>query len=262
MLKKIMLNNNQHKELWDQWFKLRNSETKNSLIINYIWLVKFVLSKMNLPNNSILTDTDFLGIGVLGLHETLERYNLERGVKFESYAIPRIKGIIKDELRKLDWLSRNTRKKAHEYLAATEAVQTKEGREVTQEEIRQKLDVNPETYSRYIKAAAAARASISFSENKHITLEGEEIDILETIPDPDGNDFLEDLVDKERVEFLTNYIINLKRKPRLVMSLYYYEELTFKEIGKTLELTESRVCQIHSKVIKELRQTLFKLENA
>jgi len=257
-----MVNKNQHIEIWEQWFDTRDGEVKNDLIINYIWLVKFVLSKMNLPTNSLLSETDFLGIGVLGLHETIERYNLERGVKFESYAIPRIKGIIKDELRKLDWLSRNTRKKAQEYLNATEELQTQEGREVTQEEIRQKLDVNPDTYNRYIKAAAAARASISFSENKHITLEGDEIDILETIPDPEENDYLSDLVDKERIQFLADYIVKLDRKPRLVMSLYYYEELTFKEIGKTLELTESRVCQIHTKVIKELRKTLFKLENA
>lgn len=250
-------------EVWESYLSTRKSEDKNELILNYVWLVKYVLSKMNLPHNSILETGDFIAIGVLGLHETIERFSLDRGVKFESYAIPRIKGIIKDEMRKLDWLSRSTRKKAHEFRNAAEELQNKEGREVSSDEIMKKLNVDSQTYMKYLSAAAAAKATVNFNENTNVTtIDGEELDIFETVADEDAIDSLESLADKERIEFLIDYIQGLKQKPRLVMTLYYYEELTFKEIGKAIELTESRVCQIHTKVIKDIRKRLKELENA
>lgn len=248
--------------LWETYFSRRSEKEKNQLIMNYIWLVKYVLNKMSLPSNSILDEEDFLAIGVLGLNETIERFNSERGVKFESYAIPRIRGIIKDELRKLDWLSRNTRKKAHEFMNAADRLQIEEGREVTPEEIMVKLNVDPSTYKKYLQAAAAAKATISFNESKTVSVDGEEFDIFDTIADKDAIDFLDEIVDKERIDFLANYIQELNKKHRLVMSLYYYEELTFKEIGTVLNLTESRVCQIHSKIIKDLRKALAENEHA
>lgn len=253
---------NNVEEIWEDYLQTRKASDKNELILNYIWLVKFVLSKMSLPKNTILDTEDFMAIGILGLHETIERFSLDRGVKFESYAIPRIKGIIKDELRKLDWLSRSTRKKAHDFRNATEELQNSEGREVTPEEVMKKLNVDSNTYMKYLQAAAAAKATVNFNESTNITIDGEELDIFETVADEDAVDSLESLADKERMEFLIDFIQGLKPKPRLIMTLYYYEELTFKEIGKTIELTESRVCQIHTKVIKDIRQKLKELENA
>ncbi len=248
--------------LWNNYFNSRTAKNKNEIILHYIWLVKFVLNKMNLPSNSILEEKDFMAIGVLGLNETIERYNTDRGVKFESYAIPRIKGIIKDEMRKLDWLSRNTRKKAHEYLRAADSLATEHGREISSDEIMKKLEVDGPTYKKYLAAAAAAKATISFNESNIITIDGEEYDIFDTIADESNVDFLEDIADRERIDNLVRIVSDLQQKPRLVMSLYYYEELTFREIGKVLSLTESRVCQIHSKVLKELRQKITTYENA
>ena len=248
--------------LWENYFSSRSSKNKNELIVNYIWLVKFVLNKMTLPTNTILEEKDFLAIGVLGLNETIERFNTDRGVKFESYAIPRIRGIIKDELRKLDWLSRNTRKKAHEYLKAADSLANEHGREISSDEIMKKLEVDASTYKKYLAAAAAAKATISFNESNIITVDGEEYDIFDTIADESNKDFLEDIADRERIDNLVKIVSNLQQKQRLVMSLYYYEELTFREIGKVLSLTESRVCQIHSKVLKELKQKITTYENA
>jgi RNA polymerase sigma factor for flagellar operon FliA len=249
-------------EVWESFIATRKSEDKNELILNYSWLVRYVLSKMSLPKNTILEHEDFLAIGIIGLHETIERYSFDRGVKFETYAIPRIKGIIKDELRKLDWLSRSTRKKAHDFRNATEELQNKEGREVTPEEVMQKLNIDSQTYMKYLQAAAAAKATVNFNENTNVIIDGEELDIFETVADEDAVDSLESLADKERIEYLIDFIQGLKQKPRLIMTLYYYEELTFKEIGKAIELTESRVCQIHTKVIKDIRIKLKELENA
>lgn len=248
-------------ELWDTFRNIRSSSAKNELILNYIWLVKYVLHKMPLPNHTILENNDFIAIGVLGLYETIDRFDPEKGVKFETYAIPRIKGIVQDELRKLDWLSRSTRKRAHEYTNITEELKSSNS-EVSSEEIMRRLDIDSTTYRKYLAAAAAAKASLSFNENKNVTIEGEEYDLMDTIPDNEAKNILDEIAQKERVDILVDKISKLKTKQRLVISLYYYEELTFKEIGKTLNLTESRVCQIHSEVLKDLKYKLYNYENA
>jgi len=248
-------------EIWDEFWNIRSTKSKNELIVNYLWLVKYVLHKMLLPNHTILEDKDFLAIGVLGLNETIERFDPDKGVKFETYAVPRIKGIVQDELRKLDWLSRNTRKRAHEFSNIAEEVRSEFG-EVNTLEIMKKLDVDPATYKKYLQAAAAAKASLSFNENKNVTIEGEEYDVLDTIADAEAIDIIEEIEQKEKVKVLMDNISSLKEKHRLVISLYYYEELTFKEIGQTLNLTESRVCQIHSQVLKELKSKLYNYQNA
>lgn len=249
--------------LWYQ-FSTENEETlesvKNQLIIHYIWLVKYVLQTMNLPSNSILTDEDFLNIGILGLNEAIERFEVNRGVKFESYAIPRIKGTIQDELRRLDWLSRTARKKAHEFVQAGDELRSKEGREVSSEEIRQKLNVSEEEYSSYLVAAAAAKASFTMNEYSQGNLEEDERDYLDEIPDPSDENSLERMENEERVDFINNFLLKLTERKRLVMSLYYYENLTFKEIGQLINVSESRVCQIHSQVVSDLRLKLIEFD--
>ncbi len=228
-----------------------------------MWLVKYVVHQTSLPINTILTDEDFVNIGMLGLHEAIDRYEYERGVKFESYAIPRIKGIIQDELRKLDWLSRTARKKAHEFLQAKDSLSSEVGREVTAEEIMHKLNVTPEKYQTYLQAAAAAKSSLSLTESSQVYIndDEEEVDVLNEIPDEEDN-YLTRIEHTERLDFLTNYLAELNEKKRLVMTLYYYENLTFKDIGIVLNVSESRICQIHTQVLKDLRDRLRKYDNA
>ena len=244
-------------EVWISYRDLQTLEIKNKLVMHYIWLVRYVLQSMNLPSGSILNEDDFLSIGILGLHEAIERFQLDRGVKFESYAIPRIRGIILDELRRLDWLSRTTRKKAHDFMQAGDELRRQEGREVTSEEIRQKLDVTPEIYSSYLQAAAAARASLSINEtSKTMVLDDDDKDSIEEIPDTEDINILSQLENTERITFLTTFLKKLSERKRLVMTLYYYENLTFKDIGKVINVSESRVCQIHSQVIEDLKVKL------
>jgi RNA polymerase sigma factor for flagellar operon FliA len=222
-----------------------------------------VLHQMSLPSNSILNTEDFLNIGILGLHEAIERYEPTRGVKFESYAIPRIRGIIQDELRKLDWLSRTARKKAHQYLTVSDELRSEVGREVSPEEIRKKLDVTPEQYHTYLNAAAAAKASLSLSEPNVINSMGEdESDPLEEIADTNEDDYLTKIENEERINYVTEILKKLNERKRLVMMLYYYENLTFKDIGKVLKVSESRVCQIHTQVVSDMRKKLYEFDNA
>ncbi|MDR0317380.1 MAG: FliA/WhiG family RNA polymerase sigma factor [Lactococcus lactis] len=241
-------------DLWKAYQESHKIELKHDLILHYMWVVKYVLQKTNLPTNSILEENDFLNIGILGLNEAIERFDVERGIKFESYAIPRIKGAIQDELRKLDWLSRSTRKKAQDFINAKDKLSIEEGREVSMEEIMEKLQVSPEKYQKYLAAAASARSFLSMSDsNFYVNDDDEEINILEEIPENAEDNFLNIALEKERTNFLVSYLEKLDPKKRLVMVLYYYEERTFKEIGADLGISESRVCQIHSQVINDLK---------
>jgi RNA polymerase sigma factor for flagellar operon FliA len=250
--------------IWISFEKNKSMDLKNQLIMHYIWLVKYVIQKMNLPKNSILNDEDFLSFGILGLNHSIERFERERGIKFESYAVSRIKGTILDELRRLDWLSRSARKKAQDYLKASDDLQSEQGREVTSEEIRKKLNVNEQQYRSYIEAAAIAKASLSMNESSKMTYleEDEEYNLMDEIPNQDDVSTLDKIVINERISYLTEFLKQLPEKKRLVVTLYYYEELTFKQIGKVLDVSESRVCQIHSQVIDNLRNKLKEFDNA
>ncbi len=247
------------RRFWSKYKGNNDEDVKGKLMLHYIWLVKYALHSMNLPSNSILEDSDFLNIGILGLHEAIEKYDPKRGVKFESYALPRIKGIIKDELRKLDWLSRTARKKAHDYLAAGDEVRNKIGREATNEEIRKKLNVTQSEYYSYLSAAAAAKAYLSLSESQII--DDKDKNIIEDAPDYDNNT-LKTIESEERIAFIQSILKNIGKRKRLVVTLYYYENLTFKEIGKILNVSESRICQIHSQVLRDLKIKLKEYDYA
>jgi len=248
--------------VWLKYSQNKNVELKNRLVIHYIWLVRYVLQSMSLPTNSILDEEDFLSIGILGLHEAIDRFELDRGVKFESYAIPRIRGIIQDELRRLDWLSRTARKKAQDLVHASDELRSRVGREVSDDEIMRKLNISPEEYNSYLAAAAAAKASFGISDSsKTIYSDDDDRDLLDEIPDPYDENTLDKMEDEERINFITDYLKNLTERKRQVMSLYYYENITFKEIGKVINVSESRVCQIHSQVVIDLRAKLKAFDN-
>lgn len=249
-------------KVWNEYQLNKSPVARNQLITHYIGLVKYVLQNMSLPTNSILTDEDFMNIGILGLNEAIERFEISRGVKFESYAVPRIKGIIQDELRRLDWLSRTARKKASDFIQAGDSLRSEVGREVSSEEIRNKLNVSPEEYHSYLVAAAAAKASLTLNEYTQAQSEEDDYDILEEIPDTSQENTLSIMLNEERMNFLTVYLKNLNEKKRLVMTLYYYENMTFKEIGVLLNISESRVCQIHTQIIADLRIKINEFDNA
>ncbi|TAL68409.1 MAG: FliA/WhiG family RNA polymerase sigma factor [Bacteroidetes bacterium] len=249
-------------KLWEEFSSTKSLKVKHQLIMHYIWLVKYVLQLINLPTNSILDEEDFINIGILGLHEAIERFELSRGVKFESYAIPRIKGIIQDELRRLDWLSRTARKKAQDFIQAGDILRKKEGREVSSEEIRKKLNVSHDEYKSYLAAAAAAKASKTMTEISQAVMDEDDKSYIEEIADVNQDDIQSLMENEERVSFLVSYLQKLAEKKRLVMTLYYYENLTFKEIGNVLNVSESRVCQIHSQVLDDLKVKIIEFDRA
>lgn len=257
-------------KIWREYFAkrsgaMRRAEAKRKLMMHYMWLVRYTLHTMTLPTNAILNDEDFLHVGILGLSEAIERFEPDRGIKFETFAMPRVRGTVLDEMRRLDWLSRTARKKVHELVSAADQLRSETGREVTPEEIRQRLNVTPEEYQTYLSAAAAAVASLSMNESKNslgLSDDGDERDVLQELPDMDAENPLLRMADEERMAFLLDYLQNLPERKRLVITLYYYENLTFKEIGQLLSLTESRICQIHTQVCNDLRDRLNAFDNA
>jgi RNA polymerase sigma factor for flagellar operon FliA len=244
-------------DLWREYNLTHNLDIKNELMMSYMWVVKYVLQKINLPTNTLLEEQDFLNIGILGLHDAIERFDVNRGVKFESYAVARIRGTIQDELRRLDWLSRSTRKKAQDFMEAKDKLSLKQGREATIEEIMTSLQITPDKYHKYLSAAASARSFLSMNDsNFYVNNDDELVNVLEEIPEDEDDNFLNVALEKEKTDFLVSYLNKLDAKKRLVMVLYYYEERTFKEIGADLGISESRVCQIHSQVINDLRKKI------
>jgi RNA polymerase sigma factor for flagellar operon FliA len=241
--------------------KARKIEIKRQLLLHYMWIVRYTLYNMTIPSNSLLGEEDFLHVGLLGLNDAIERFEPERGIKFETFAVPRVRGIILDEMRKLDWLSRSARRKVQELTEASDRLRSELGREASPDELQAMLGITPEEYQSYLEAMAAANASFSLS-NPETSYDddGNEHDTIEEIPDYDGENPFTQLAHDERVEFVRQYIQKLPERKRLVITLYYYEEMTFKEIGEMLGLTESRICQIHTQICNDLRKKLEAFE--
>ncbi|MCS7170331.1 MAG: FliA/WhiG family RNA polymerase sigma factor, partial [Candidatus Kapabacteria bacterium] len=233
---------------------------RQQLILHYLWLVRYALASLQLPDQICLSNEDLEHVGILGLNDAIERFDPSRGTKFETYAFTRIRGAVLDELRKLDWLSRTARRKFYAYQQVADELRQEKGRDVSSEDIRQRLGVTPEAYRSYLRAVEAAHASFSLHEPLSPGAPSEEEEepsnFLEELPDPTAVNPAEQLSREELLAAITAYLERLPERKRLVIALYYYEGLTFREIGELLQLTESRVCQIHAKVLEELRTYL------
>ncbi len=245
-------------QLWQRYWKQRTDADRQRLILHYLWLVRYVLHSLQLPETTLVSEEDLEHTGILGLNEAIERFDPTRGTKFETYAVTRIRGAILDELRKLDWLSRTARRKFHAYQKAADELSQETGAEASAEQIRKRLGVSPELYRSYLRAVEAAHAATTLSTPSLPVEEGEEdaTDPLEEVPDPNAVEPLDRLAREELLAHIMRYLEQLPERKRLVIVLYYYEGLTFREIGELLQLTESRVCQIHAQVLEELRRHL------
>jgi len=224
---------------------------RDQLIMKYVPLVKNVVGRITarLPSH-VVDREDLVHVGVIGLMSALEKYDANRNVQFETYARFRIRGAVLDEMRSRDWVPRSTRSKDNKLEAAFEKLQKKLGRSPDEEEVADFMKMTMEEYYQLLDESRCI-AMISSED-----LPGDYLDslsrgeMLETI---DHGNPLELLKSSELREGMKRAINQLPEKERLVLALYYYEELTMKEIGKVLNLTESRVCQLHTQAIFRLR---------
>jgi len=237
--------------LWTKYAKTGDKEVKKLLIENYIDLVKIVSGRMYNFYGSKIEYEDLLGYGILGLIDSIEKYDVTKNIKFETYAQIRIKGAIIDNIRKLDWIPRSLRKKSKEIQNAIYQLENKLGRTPTNEEIANFLSIS----IRELESTLSDISTFNIASLEEIILSNGDFSTSLQQENARPEEIYEN---KELKEILIESLNILTENERLVISLYYYEELTYKEIGHIMELSESRISQIHSKAILKMKNYLKK----
>ena len=242
--------------LWYQFRKTADPKIRDRLILTYAPLVKYVAGRLGSGLPAHVDEGDLVSYGLLGLIGAIERYEPDRDVKFETYAIARIKGAIIDELRAMDWVPRSVRARARDIERAIAELEAKLGRAPTDEEISKKLGLTQEELDGSL--TEIARSSIAALDELWTVSGsgGDQIALIDTIEDADAPDPQSTLSQTELREAIADAIARLPEREKLVVTLYYYEELTLREIGEVLGVTESRVSQLHTKAILRLKARL------
>lgn len=238
-----------------QAYKKNVHEKRDQMILEHAALVKYIADRlaMRLPSN--VDKDDLIESGIIGLIDAIDKYIPEKGVKFKSYAEIRIRGAMLDYLRALDWMPRSVRDKARCIAKAFKSVEHRLKRNATEEEVARELGVSLKEYHRLLNESKVV-SLISIDEVLKNEKGGKQRNFGDVISDISQKSCDEILDNIEIRKVLTNSIIALPEKEKLVISLYYYDELTMKEIGLVLELTESRVSQLHSQAILRLKSKL------
>ena len=242
--------------LWREFQRTRDKEVRDRLILTYAPLVKFVAGRLGSGLPAHVDENDLVSYGLLGLIGAIERYDPDRDVKFETYAIARIKGSIIDELRAMDWVPRSVRSRAREIERAIAQLEAQLHRAPTDEEIAQKLGLTSEELDESL--TDISRTSIAALDELWTMASGsgDQIALIDTIEDTQGPEPQAALDQTELREALGEAIARLPEREKVVITLYYYEELTLREIGEVLGVTESRVSQLHTKAILRLKARL------
>ena len=243
-------------QMWREYKRTEDLILRNQLLEKYLPLVRYIAERMlaKLPQNIQVDDLE--SAGVLGLLDAVRGFDPERGVKFETYCSTRIRGSILDELRALDWVPRIVRSKANKIDRAWKALETRYGRNPSDEEMAVQLDITDVEYEAMAREASAVTMTSLTTETKDDN-GSKSMSKLHLLEDKKGLNPEVELKKKEVTEFLTR---GLSRKERLIILLYYYEELTMREIGEALDLSESRVCQLHSRIIIRLKSQMQKFQ--
>lgn len=237
---------------WNRYRKNKSEESRRYLLNKYLPLVRNVATRMAMGFPRSVELSDLINTGVIGLIEAFGNYDPDRGVKFETYAVPRIRGAILDELRALDWVPRSTRAKSREIDRATLALENKYGRLPEKAELAKELDVTEKELHVSLNDVSSTNM-LSLDEVIFPEDDNRQVPRIETVRDQSNSNILGDL---ERVELRTFLIVAIKEltaQEKLVISLYYFEELTLKEIGEVMSISESRVSQIHTRAVTKLR---------
>ncbi len=237
------------KEVWENFFKTRAQEYRNILMENYLHIVKYTADRIYSKLPEKVDRDDLFSAGIFGLMDAIDAFDPERGVKFETYCTPRIRGSILDELRCMDWVPRLVRSRAHQLERATRTLESHFGRMPTEEETAEELDLNMNEFQR-LQRDANAIGLVSLNSKFGDSDGDKDIHEIDIIKDKKSDDPIVEAQKRDLKSLLTK---GLSRAERLIVVLYYYEEMTMKEIGATLDLSESRVSQMHSSIMARLR---------
>ena len=245
-------------ELWLEYKKTRSPQLRDKFIRQYMPLVKYVAGKLAVGMPGSVEFDDLVGFGQFGLLDAIEKFDPGKNVKFKTYAVTRIRGAIFDELRQLDWVPRSVRQKSREIEDTSVDLESKLGRTATDAEIAEKMGVSEAEYQQTVmKVSGTSVLSLndvwySGNDNDHMSI-GDSIESPSSL-NPDV------IVEREEIRKVIVEAINeLPEKEKMVIVLYYHEDLTFKEIGQVLEVSESRISQLHTRANLRLRAKLTNL---
>ncbi|MGZ4256514.1 MAG: RNA polymerase sigma factor WhiG [Gaiellaceae bacterium] len=244
--------------LWREYTKTKDQGVRDRLILTYAPLVKYVAGRLGSGLPAHVDENDLVSYGLLGLIGAIERFDPNRDIKFETYAIARIKGSIIDELRAMDWVPRSVRSRARDIERAIAELERKLHRAPNDQEISEKLGVTVDELNESL--SEIGRSSIAALDELWTVSSsgggGDQVALIDTIEDTQGPEPQSELAQTELKEALGEAIARLPEREKLVVTLYYYEELTLREIGEVLGVTESRVSQLHTKAILRLKARL------
>lgn len=240
-------------QLWIEFKRdMSNKTLRNRLVEIYLPLVKYNGERIwaRLPEGVELDD--LISAGVFGLMDAITAFDLSRGVKFETYCVPRIRGAMLDELRTMDWVPRLVRSKANKLNEALKNVEARLGRQPTEIELAEELGISVTELEKMMLEANAVNL-ISLNKKWYETDSYKDVREIDILEDKKGEDPTKRIQKNDLMRLVTK---GLNRNERLIIILYYYEELTMKEIGATLDLSESRVSQMHSSIVQRLKGQL------
>ena len=238
-------------ELWSRFKADADPAARERLILQYSPLVKYVAGRVSVGLPSSVEHGDLVSYGMFGLIDALEKFDPSRGFKFETYAITRIKGAIIDELRSIDWIPRSVRSKAKKVERALVELERKLDRTPTEEELAAELDMDVDDLQQLL-----TQVSLTSIAALDETMPGEDGDrqaLVDTLEDEDSPDPQEVVLDAELRSILSEAINRMSEREKTVIVLYYFEGMTLAQIGEVLGVTESRVCQMHTKAVLGLR---------
>ena len=240
--------------LWERYRETGDPDVREQLILQYAPLVKYVAGRVGsgMPNN--VEHADLVSYGIFGLMDAIDKFDLDKGYKFETYAITRIKGAIIDELRSVDWVPRSVRSKARRIETAMQRLEAKLHRTPTDEELAEELQISLDELADMLSKVSLT-SMVALDEALDVG-EGDRISLVDTLQDANTVLPEESYDEIEMRELLRQTITRLTEREQTVLSLYYFEGLTLAQIGDVLGVTESRVCQIHTKSVMSLRTKL------
>jgi RNA polymerase sigma factor for flagellar operon FliA len=237
--------------LWEGYKANADKASRERLILQYSPLVKYVAGRVSVGLPATIEHADLVSYGMFGLIDAIEKFDLGKGVKFETYAIARIKGAIIDELRSIDWIPRSVRSKARDVERALQALELKLRRTPTEEELAEELEMGIKEL-RQVLTQVSLVSVVALDES----FSGEDAErqaLVDTLQDPKAPDPESSYEDVEMRAMLAESLNRMSEREKTVLVLYYFEGMTLAQIGQVLGVTESRVCQLHTKAVLGLR---------
>ena len=244
------------RELWREFKDSADQRLRERLILHYSPLVKYVAGRVGVGLPPNIEQADLVSYGIFGLIDAIEKFDISRAIKFETYAISRIKGAIIDELRAIDWIPRSVRYKAREVEKAYAALEAKLHRTPTEPEVAEELGIGLEELHTIFSQVSFVNV-IALDELLNVGGErGDKVSLVDTLEDTRAEDPVAAFETEETKYLLARAINTLPEREKIVVTLYYYEGLTLAEIGQVLGVTESRICQMHTKAVLQMRSKL------